>query len=72
MDSEPVASVALLLNASYMVRMLARPAQREQRERALRDMGRLLRSLLNSTPENNYPELLRAAVDGLSPRERDF
>jgi hypothetical protein len=52
--------------------MLARPHQRERREAALRQLGELLRRLLNELPEQEFPTIIRTTVDGLSPRERDF
>ena len=53
-------------NAAWMVRNYPRRIQRGQRERAIHELGLVVREAFNST--ENFEPLLAAVVDGLRPR----
>lgn len=68
------AHVAAILNAAWMVRHYAlqrTETMRQQRARAVREMGLLVREAFNNS--DDFEALLAAIVNGLSPKdERTF
>jgi hypothetical protein len=63
--------VASILNCGYMVRHYARGGrsliQRQERTRAIRELGVAVRDAFNSS--DDYEALLAAVADALRPRE---
>jgi hypothetical protein len=68
--------IASIMNGGYRVRHYSRgirlEIQRQQRAKAIQDLGVIILDALQQSPPHDYEVILTAVVDCLSPRQPDF